>query len=87
MPWAAWCVGIAIISSGVWHAAGAKAGIDKVADGVSGLRAEVQEIRREMAKDREILHEHGAELREHRVMINELQRRTGAGTSAKGWGE
>ena len=31
-PWAAWCVGIAIISSGVWHAAGAKAGIDKVAD-------------------------------------------------------
>ena len=25
-PWAAWCVGIGIISSGVWHAAGAKAG-------------------------------------------------------------
>ena len=81
-PWAAWCVGISIISSGVWHAAGAKAGIDKVADGVSGLRAEVQEIRREMAKDREILHEHGAELREHRVMINELQRKTGTRTSS-----
>lgn len=58
MPWAAWTVMVTIIGSGVWNAAGAKAGIDRVADGVNSLRAEVQEIRKEMREAREKMHAH-----------------------------
>lgn len=55
---------------------------DRALEKFDGIRHEVSAIRQEMAKDREILHEHGAELREHRVMINELQRKTGTRTSS-----
>ena len=60
---------------------------DRAIESISGIRVEVSELRKEMAKDRDILHEHGAEIREHRAMIRDLQRRTGAGTNAKGWGD
>jgi ribosomal protein S12 len=50
---------------------------DVISQDVSGLRYE-------MARDREVLHEHGAEIREHRAMIHELQRRS---KNANGWGE
>lgn len=45
---------------------------------------EVKALREEMGKDREVLHEHGAEIREHRAMIRDLQRKHG---QAEGWGE
>ena len=53
---------------------------DAISLSVSALRVDI-------AKDREVLHEHGAEIREHRAMIRDLQRRAGAGSNAKGWGE
>jgi hypothetical protein len=45
---------------------------------------EVKALREDMGKDREVLHEHSAELREHRVMIRELQRRSGK-QNVEGW--
>jgi hypothetical protein len=47
---------------------------------------EVKALRSDMNADRAILHEHGAELREHRVMIRELQRKSGK-QNAEGWPE
>lgn len=60
---------------------------DRAIESISGIRIEVSELRKEMAKDRDILHEHGAELREHRAMIRDLQRHTGSGSNAKGLGD
>lgn len=42
---------------------------EKVSSEVIGLRVD-------MSKDREILNEHSGEIREHRVMIRDLQNRT-----------
>lgn len=47
---------------------------------------EVKALRSDMNADRAVLHEHGAELREHRVMIRELQRRSGK-QNVEGWPE
>ena len=47
---------------------------------------EVKALRGDMNADRAILHEHGAELREHRVMIRELQRKSGK-QNVEGWPE
>ena len=38
--------------------------------------SEVIGLRVDMSKDREVLNEHSAEIREHRVMIRDLQNRT-----------
>jgi hypothetical protein len=46
---------------------------------------EVKALRADMNADRVILHEHSAELREHRVMINELQRKTEIRQTGKQW--
>ncbi len=52
------------------------------------ISKDVSALRQEVAKDRDVLHEHSAELREHRVMINELQRKSGTrqNQSAEWWG-
>jgi hypothetical protein len=47
---------------------------------------EVKALRSDMNADRAILHEHSAELREHRVMIRELQRKSGK-QNVEGWPE
>ena len=59
---------------------------DRALEKFDGIRQEVSALRQEMAKDREVIHEHSAELREHRVMIHELQRKSGTNPSAEGWG-
>lgn len=49
------------------------------------ISKDVSALRQEMAKDRDVLHEHSAELREHRVMIHELQRKSSKASSAEYW--
>lgn len=45
---------------------------------------EVRALRQEMKEDRQIINAHSVELREHRTLIHELQRKHG---QAEGWGE
>lgn len=58
---------------------------DKGLDKFDAISNEVKALRSDMNADRAILHEHSAELREHRVMINELQRRTQSKQTGKEW--
>lgn len=45
---------------------------------------EVRALRQEMKEDRAIINDHSVELREHRTLINELQRRS---INVDGWGK
>lgn len=45
---------------------------------------EVRALRQEMKEDRQIINDHSVELREHRTLIHELQRRS---INVDGWGK
>lgn len=59
---------------------------DKGLDKFDAIGNEVRALRADMNADRAVLHEHGMELREHRVMIRELQRKSGK-QNVEGWPE
>lgn len=48
---------------------------DKALDKFDAISKEVSALREDMNRDRAILHDHSVELREHRTMIHELQRK------------
>lgn len=57
---------------------------DKALYKFDAIGLEVQALRQDMKLDRQTINEHSVELREHRTIIHELQRRS---LNVKGWGE
>ena len=57
---------------------------DKGLEKFDAIGLDVRALREDMKEDRAIINDHSVELREHRTLIHELQRRS---TNVEGWGK
>ena len=76
-------ISVASLVAGLFYIAKLDAKADRALYKFDAIGLEVQALRHDMKADRAIINDHSVELREHRILINELQRRS---INANGWG-
>jgi len=77
-------VSVASLVAGLFYIAKLDAKADKALYKFDAIALDVQALRQDMKADREIINDHSVELREHRTIIHELQRRK---VNVEGWGK
>lgn len=68
-------VSVASLVAGLFYIAKLDAKADKALYKFDAIGLEVQALRQDMKLDRQIINDHSVELREHRTLIHELQRK------------
>jgi len=68
-------VSVASLVAGLFFVAKLDAKADKALYKFDAIGLEVQALRQDMKLDRQIINDHSVELREHRTLIHELQRK------------
>ena len=77
-------VSVASLVAGLFFVAKLDAKADKALYKFDAIGLQVEALRQDMKADRAIINDHSVELREHRTLIHELQRRS---TNVDGWGK
>lgn len=77
-------VSVASLVAGLFYIAKLDAKADMALQKFDSIAFQVNALREDMKVDRAIINDHSVELREHRTLIHELQRRS---INVEGWGK